>query len=80
MVDINEKFQKEKDCYKYCREQESACLNKGNIEAAIAYAENATRSLREIIKLEKYIEELQQIKILVVEIENNRPELLRSRI
>ncbi len=80
MINIFERLQKEKDCYKYCREQEAAALKDGNIPAAIAYAENATRSLREISKLEKYIEDLEQIKLIVVQIECDHEEFLGSRI
>ncbi len=80
MINIFERFQKEKDCYKYCREQEAAALKECDIPSAIAYAENATRSLREINKIESYIEELQQIKFIVVQIENDHEEFMESRI
>lgn len=80
MIDINERFQTEKDCYKYCREQEAAALKAGDIPAAIAYAENATRSLREIKKIDKHIQELEQIKFIVVQIECDHEYFMRTRI
>ncbi|WP_193065342.1 hypothetical protein [Oceanobacillus oncorhynchi] len=80
MTNVFERFQKEKDCYLYNRELEGAALKVGDSKKAIAYAENATRSLREINKLEKYIEELEQIKFIVVQIDNDHEEFLESRI
>ena len=80
MINIFERLQKEKDCYKHCRRNEGKALRAGNISKAIVYAENATRSLREISKLEKYIEELEQIKFIVVQIDNDHEEFLESRI
>ncbi|GAA0344113.1 hypothetical protein [Oceanobacillus sp. FSL W7-1281] len=80
MINIFERFQKEKDCYKYCREQEAAALKECDIPKAIAYAENASRSLKEINKIESYIKELEQIKIVVVAIEQDHHDFMESRI
>lgn len=80
MTNVFERFQKEKDCYLYNRELEGAALKAGDSKKAIAYAENATRSLREINKLEKYIKELEQIKIVVVAIEQDHHDFIGSRI
>ncbi|GIO23933.1 hypothetical protein [Oceanobacillus sp. J11TS1] len=80
MKNIFERLQKEKDCYKYCRENEGLALRDGDISKAIVYAENATRSLEEINKIEKYIAELNAIKMIVVAIEQDHEDFLRSRI
>ncbi|WP_040985463.1 hypothetical protein [Oceanobacillus jeddahense] len=80
MINIFERFQKEKDCYLYNRELEGVALKAGDNKKAIAYAENATRSLREINKIESYIKELEQIKFIVVQIDNDHEDFVRSRI
>lgn len=80
MINIYERFQKEKDCYEYNRILESQALKEKDVSKSIVYAENATRSLREMENLEKYIEELKEIRFIVVQIDNGHQELMRSRI
>ncbi|GIO25303.1 hypothetical protein [Oceanobacillus sp. J11TS1] len=80
MKNIFERFRDEKSCYIYNRELEGKALKEGNVSKALAYAENATRSLEEINKIEKYIAELNAIKMIVVAIEQDHEDFMRSRI
>ncbi|MFD1066649.1 hypothetical protein [Oceanobacillus locisalsi] len=79
-MDINERFQKEKDCYLYNRKLEAKALRSGNAKKALVYAENATRSLEEVMKIEKYMKELKEIKFLVTKIDRYHAAFLESRI
>lgn len=54
MSELKRKLEDETTCYEHCRDMSDQFMQLGNFEKAAAYSENATRSLKELARLEEF--------------------------
>lgn len=65
MKSLEEQFKEEVDCHNYCMKEAEKRMKKNDFIGAAVFLENATRSLKEMDKLQKQKQDLETGKITI---------------